>query len=162
MIVTIVSRKHGTHNFLIDDEDYCTLGGWSYYLWTSPRHTGFYVMCYSPCDRRRPKRLHRVLMKANPGTLVDHINGDPLDNRRCNLRVTDSSGNNRNARKRRNALTSKYKGVHRRPNGKFNAQIQVDGKKLSLGTFDTQEGAAKAYNLAASLYFKDYAVLNKI
>lgn len=141
------SPKFGSHEVLIDEEDFRQLFGWAFYIWTTPRHYGMYVHCYSPDDRRKPKRLHRIIMDAKPGEIVDHINGNPLDNRRRNLRVTTSSVNNQNARKRKDGVTSKYKGVSWYAPGRcWKAQIQIKGKKRHIGYYPSQEDAAAAYN----------------
>ena len=107
--------------------------------------------------------LHRFLTKAPPGMCVDHINGDTLDNRLCNLRVCSHQGNMRNSRKQKNN-TSGYVGVVRYffNNSKFVAQITLDDRKIHLGIFDTAEEAARAYNTAAKKYFGEFARLNII
>lgn len=111
-----------------------------------PRHAGLYLMGYTPGNRRSPVRIHRIIMAAKPGEVVDHINGNPLDNRRNNLRVTTQAKNNQNARKRRKDCTSRFKGVCALPSGKWKSQIQVGGRKMSLGTFLTELEAARAYD----------------
>ena len=82
---------------------------------------------------------------------MDHINGNPLDNRRENIRITTSLINNQNARKRKDGHTSCYKGVHKVLK-RWKSQIQIEGKKLSLGTHSTESEAALAYNNALDLY----------
>lgn len=156
MKIKIASGKYGIKYALMDDEDYKKLEAWSFYVWTTSRHTGFYLMGYKP-GNPKPLRVHRIILDAKEGQIVDHINGDPLDNRRANLRLTDASGNNKNAAKRRNALTSKYKGVHKdTASGKYKAQIQHNKKKISIGTYSTEEEAANAYNIKALQLFGAY------
>ncbi len=98
--------------------------------------------------------------------MVDHINGNGLDNRKCNLRVTNSTVNNQNARKRKNAVTSKFKGVHKISNIKYTkrwvAQIRVNKKHHHLGYHLTELEAAKAYNEAVLKYFGVNFPLNKL
>lgn len=153
MRIPIHSKKLGTHELLIDDVDYARLKGWSFYLWSTPRHSGIYVNCYSVNNKAVPLRLHRVIMNAKKGELVDHINRNPLDNRQENLRLTTSLVNNQNAGKRKDGLTSKFKGVNfhkaKRP---WKAQIQVQGKKISLGNYATEIEAAIRYNQALDEY----------
>jgi hypothetical protein len=75
--------------------------------------------------------------------MVDHINGNPLDNRLCNLRFIDKAGNNRHRIK----ITNKngYIGVYKR-NSRFCAVIRSeDGIKKYLGSFDTPEEAHEIY-----------------
>jgi hypothetical protein len=157
MIVTKVSPKYGEVEILIDEKDAYLLGSGGY-VWGSERHNSLYVIVTQDGQQ---KRLHRAIMNAQPGEVVDHINGNALDNRRCNLRITTQAGNNKNARKRKDAQTSKYKGVHYSSREKkWKAQIQKDGIKYNLGTYETEIEAAKAYDNAAIDLFKEYAILN--
>jgi hypothetical protein len=79
--------------------------------------------------------------------VIDHISGDPFDNRWCNLRIANDQQSAHN-RKRRSDNTSLYKGVSRHL-GKFWARIQIGGKRKSLGVYDTAEAAYEAYCKAA-------------
>lgn len=105
------------------------------------------------------KLLHRVVLGAQDGQRVDHINGDKLDNRLCNLRLATPSQNSANSIKRKGS--SKYKGVTRRSWGAWRAQICVNLKKHSLGHFQSEIDAAKAYNTAALKHFGEFARLNE-
>jgi hypothetical protein len=60
---------------------------------------------------RKPQLLHRFLMQAPPGVLVDHRDGDGLNNTRRNLRLTDNRGNARNIVSSKNQKAGGYKGV---------------------------------------------------
>lgn len=106
---------------------------------------------------RRGALMHRVILSAPRGSAVDHIDGDRLNNRRGNLRITDASGNARNRAAR--ATASAYKGV-RRSKMKWAAQIRNGSKTDWLGTFANEEEAARAYDAAASLRFGSFARLN--
>lgn len=83
-----------------------------------------------------------------PGSLVDHINGDKLDNRIVNLRLVDKSGNAQNARHKGYFLDSR--------SGKYCAQIKLHGKAKWLGAFSTAEDARAAY-LTAKKTLHTYA-----
>lgn len=104
--------------------------------------------------------LHRILMDNPKGLDVDHINGDKLNNTRANLRAVSRRDNIRNNKPRRNCQ-SKYKGVtYQAKAGKWIARIVVDGEQFYLGIFAIEEDAAKAYDAAAVVNFKDHAWLN--
>ena len=106
--------------------------------------------------------MHRLLMNAKQGETVDHINGDTFDNRKANLRVCSQSNNGMNRKKSSN-LTSSFKGVYKRNRPRaFMASIKANGRYINLGSFYTEEEAAKAYNEAATKYFGEYACLNQI
>ena len=79
-----------------------------------------------------------------PEHSIDHINGNPLDNRWCNLRDVTTSINNQNQRKPHKRGSTGYLGVT--PSGKkFVAQIRYDGKRHYLGTYTTAKEASEAY-----------------
>lgn len=159
MELIVDSPKYGVKTITIDDEDYTKVKGHVLYVWTTPRHHTFYV--FITIDGTAI-RLRRYLMGVtNPKIVVDHIYGDGLDNRKSHLRVCTQAVNNCNARKRKNARTSKHKGVHFCvSSNKWKAQIQHLKKKHALGSYLTEDEAAEAYNLAARQYHGDAAVLN--
>lgn len=111
--------------------------------------------------KERKISLHRFLMNPNKTEFIDHANRNPLDNRIKNLRICTKSDNNRNAKKNIRGL-SKYKGVTKRPSGRYAAYISFNLKTICLGTFDLEKDAALAYNKKAGELFGKFANLNKI
>jgi len=101
--------------------------------------------------------MHRLIMRMSNKN-VDHINGDKLDNRVCNLRYCERSQNSINY-KRPNKSTG-YRGVYNNSGGRYSARITINGKKTTLGTYDTKIEAAQAYDRAAQKYHKEFAVYN--
>ena len=103
--------------------------------------------------------LHREILPPPPGLLVDHINGDRLDNRRSNLRTATPSQNNANSRDR--PRKSGFRGVYpHRPTGRWIAQVSVAGRPQHLGIFDDPRDAARAYDLAAREQWGPFARTN--
>lgn len=102
--------------------------------------------------------LHRWLMGAKTGQYVDHINGDKLDNRRNNLRLTTQGLNRANSVKP-NRGTSPYKGVCFQ-RGKWRARVIKDRQYYHCGFHDTAEQAARAYDEKALELFGEFANLN--
>jgi hypothetical protein len=108
--------------------------------------------------------MHRELLGTPKGMFSDHINGETLDNRRVNLRIVTHAQNMRNRKVNRvNKLG--YKGVSEQKGKKrtrFIAEINHNGKRRYLGTHDTPELAALAYNRAARDLFGEHANFNNI
>lgn len=105
--------------------------------------------------------MHRVIMDSPPDLLVDHINGNTLDNRRCNLRLATKSQNSINSSK--SCGVSQYKGVWFRSRKKpWVAEIHKDGIKYHLGSYSSENEAALAYNKKAVELFGDFAVENNL
>lgn len=117
------------------------------------QHRAWYVVSAIKTDSGfRGVSLHRFIL-GEPSGIVDHRNGDPLDNRRSNLRLASRSQNAANMAKRG------LKGVSRAGN-RWLARIRVNGNCLNLGCFQTPQEAASAYNKAAAIHFGEFAKTN--
>jgi hypothetical protein len=104
-------------------------------------------------------RLHRLIMNAQKGQIVDHINGNPLDNRKVNLRFATPAQNNANSIKSK-LTKNKYKGAYfaKGKNGKqWRSIITVGRKRIHLGYFCTPEEANAAYLEAAVQHYGEFA-----
>lgn len=144
----IISKKR----VLVDREDWNVYGKLKWYA-------GTYL--YTQIERKTVY-FHRAICGQPIGIEIDHINGNPLDNRRSNLRLCTRSQNEAN-KKAPSHNTSGYKGVSLyKPTGKFSAYIEVDQKKKHLGYYFTPEEAALAYNEAAILAFGEFAKINNL
>jgi hypothetical protein len=90
-------------------------------------------------------QMHRLLMQAQPGTQVDHIDGDGLNNRRSNLRIADRAQNQHNKRIS-SSNTSGFKGVHWDSHkSRWRARICAYGRRFYLGYFSSPEEAYDRY-----------------
>jgi len=104
--------------------------------------------------------LSRLVLDADKNTLVDHINGNPLDCRRDNLRLADACENAFNTALVSNN-TSGYKGVYfHKASGRFHASIRAYGVRIFLGYYDDIEEAAGAYDRAARFFHGEFACVN--
>lgn len=105
--------------------------------------------------------MHRLILGVTNGLFVDHINGDTLDNRRCNLRPATASQNRANAGKSKSSASSKYRGVSwKKRDRRWQAQIFHKGACHFLGYFLTEEEAARAYDAAFLNIHGEFARLN--
>lgn len=92
---------------------------------------------------------------AWPKMVIDHIDGNKLNNRIENLRDVDQWTNSVNKHRPRIDSTSGAVGVEQRPNGRWGAYISCRGKKFSLGTHDSIEMASAAYSAAKEVHHKE-------
>ncbi len=134
---------------IVDAADYEYLSQWKWMAHWSPCTQTFYAARNSIGGTRFTIKMHRVIMHATKGAIVDHRDHNTLDNRRQNLRLTTATGNCCNA-KRRSDSTSGLKGASwNMASKKWLAQIQINKKKIHLGYFPTAEAAHEAYKEAA-------------
>jgi hypothetical protein len=103
--------------------------------------------------------MHRLILNPPAKLEIDHINGNPLDNRRSNLRIVTHQQNIWN---RKLPTPFGFTGVWRQRNSAYYAAIRVGGKRKILGTFPTAEDAALAFNDAALAFRGEYQLLNEV
>lgn len=135
---------------LVDDEDYEGLAKFRWrYMETSKGRQGYaktHVVVDGDWQNRVDVYMHRMVLCAEKGQIVDHINHDKLDNRKSNLRIVTHSQNVSNKPKQANN-TSGYKGVtYYKRTKRWMAQVKIEGKYKCIGYFSTPEEAAAAYD----------------
>jgi hypothetical protein len=154
-IISLTQNKSA----IIDSEDYDNVKN---HTWYANKRDGIW---YAESGRvgNKGNSIHRLILNVNSNEQIDHINGDGLDNRKCNLRIVSNQQNKFNSRKQktrnRKMCLSKYKGVSKN-NNKWYSRIVKDGTIIYLGTFNTEEDAARAYDSKAIELFGKYAKIN--
>ena len=147
---------------IVDPEDYKMINK---YKWNAYRGYGSYYSKRKIYTRKkgteRTVYMHRWIMNAPKGVVVDHINHNGLDNRKENLRFATNAENARYSRKTKNKFRSDYKGVHYIKKVKrWRTRITFEGKTRYVGQYTDEISAAKAYDRAAKKYFGEFACLN--
>jgi len=145
----------------VDDEDFDVLNKMK---WHTQVNSGKYPLAQHciPNGKYGQRRInmHHLILKPGPGQVVDHIDGNTLNNQRSNLRITDRHGNGCNCGMRKNN-SSGFKGVSQNAAGRWIAQITVKREFHWIGSYATKEEAAAAYDAAASILHGEFARTNK-
>lgn len=153
---------------IIDREDYdlaMSYGKWNIQIKPNGKKYAIGFIYNGKGNTHSTRRLHRIIMKAQSHEQVDHINGNSLDNRRCNLRITNALGNARN-RAPQKRQKSKYKGVGyaSNPGSKkkywFARICRGNRKSKIIGYYSDEISAANAYDQEALKCFGSFAFLN--
>lgn len=145
---------------IVDVEDYDMLMQWKWmakfdgYNWYARRNQyGF------GNGKSKTILMHRLILGITDATImVDHKDGNGLNNSRSNIRICTPQQNTFNRRKQTNT-TSKFYGVYL-DRGYWNAGIKHNGKRKNLGNYPTEEDAAKAYDAEAKKLFGEFATIN--
>lgn len=142
---------------LVDDDDWDLVRDLSWSL--SHKNNTSYAIHTTYKGGKRTVRMHRLIMGVTtPTVLVDHRDGNGLNNQRSNLRLANGHQNTRNAAARKG--TSKYKGVWLVNEGVWRANIMVDRKATNLGRFTDEREAALAYDQAARDLHGEFGAFN--
>lgn len=159
--LVVHSKTFGDHVIVVDAADYPAVAA---RRWCVERHGRMRTLYAASGSAKQHVRLHAFLMASEitPGTTVDHVDHDGLNNVRTNLRITNMLGQGANQRTQEPSPTHPYRGVSRYRNGRWRAGIQNESRQRHLGYFDTAEQAAEAYNQAARETFGEFAHLNDI
>ena len=153
---------------LIDDADFPIIAS---YKWRAirgrPREDSWYAIAHTPMvnGKRHSIQMHRLIMNAPDGVKVDHRDFNGLNNQKLNLRLATDTESSRHTRKpvSNNSLptSSKFKGVSfDKRHSNLKCQINFAGKQKWIGYFESEEKAARAYDLEAKNLFGEFAELN--
>lgn len=144
---------------LVDEEDVSMLSKFRWVPIGQNRYAGFYSK--DAVRTTKVVMMHRVIMNAQQGQMVDHKDGNPYNNQKSNLRFCTHAENMRNRKLRRDSQSG-IKGVRRfcwHGGLKWQARIRFNGKRFHLGYFQTKEEAAEKYSEAALQLHGEFARL---
>jgi hypothetical protein len=148
-----MSKKGGgaSVSAVIDREDYNRCVGFKWFLTSAG-----YVF-----NGKQKIFLHRFILDAKDGSVVDHRDRDPLNNRRDNLRICPGENHSHwNTKNHKDGATG-LKGVwYRKERDRYVARIYHNGRSYWLGSYATKNEAARAYDTAAEKRFGDFGYLN--
>jgi hypothetical protein len=121
---------------IVSECDYEYLSQWNWYR----NDKGYALRC------KGGKKMHRIILNAQDGEIVDHKNRIKLDNTRDNIHITTAYQNAQNQPSRK-SFNKKYKGVDKTSaNGGWQSRCRMFGQSHHLGVYNTEKAAAYAYN----------------
>jgi len=146
---------------LVSPQDYYPLSSFNWYLASNGQQFYAFTNVKIGLGKIKMVSMHRMIMNAPRHLIVDHKNGNTLDNRKTNLRFATRAQNAFNRQKVKTKTCSKYIGAYfEKRTGRWTVKIRVDGKRLWLGRFNSELDAARAYDAAAKKYHGEFAKLN--
>lgn len=148
---------------LVDDEDFEELNKFKWHYAQYGR-SGYAKRMIWNKETKKSKivRMHHFILPLKEGLMVDHINRNGIDNRKCNLRLVTKAQNMMNKFAPKNNKSG-FKGVSwLARNRKWRAYINFNYKQIHLGLFEDKKDAAREWNKAAISLFGEYAYLNNI
>ena len=151
--------QNSSKTILVDDEDFERLNKHKWYCVGNNSNHISIIRTKTFCFSTKNYPIGKEIIRTN--LTVDHVDRNPFNNQKSNLRIADRSQNAMNVAKRSSA-TSKYKGVRLTKKGMWEARISAYNKTYQIGTYPTEKEAALAYNKKAEELHKEFGVLNKI
>lgn len=144
---------------IVDDEDFEWLSQWKWNC--NKREYARRKGRVSDGDRcGKYVAMHREIVHCPDGYVVDHIDGNTLNNQKSNLRICTQKDNVRNS-SNYSSMMGNYKGVTKREKS-FMVRIGVDFDRIYIGRFSDEIAAANAYNYYAKIYHGEFAKVNDV
>lgn len=144
-IIKIIYSKGKKHEMIMDKEDEDKIRGYNLNVVQYNKNTTCYAIMSKSIGnyKHESHRVHRIIINCPQGFMVDHINGNGLDNRKVNLRLVTHAQNQQNRRGAQSNSKSGIRGVYKFRNS-WRAMIQLNGKVKWSKYFSSKEEAEKA------------------
>jgi hypothetical protein len=162
--ITYIITSKG--EFIIDTQDLGIIGIADFSWQIDER--GYVIMnTYCRHDKdyvhRNKYRVHRVIMGCPDELVIDHIDGNKLNNKRSNLRICTQGENNQNLTKLRTNNSTGYRGVYyNKKLDKYTASVSINKKRVYLGAYETAEEAnQKAIEARGELMTHSFEAVEK-
>ena len=140
---------------IVDDSDFERVNAFKWYAHES---RGKWYARRGGGGKYGSVKMHRFILDVPNNLDVDHINGNGLDNRRCNIRTCNKNQNQQNRQKQAYSCTSAYKGVTwSKSDKRWRVEIRLYGKRINIGSFTSEVEAAQAYDRRAKELFGEFA-----
>lgn len=153
-----VTLRRGGHDVIIDEADLPLLHGRAISINSTGRNGRLYARVMLG---GKYQKVHRLILGLTDSKIhTDHVNGNTLDNRRCNLRACGQKQNVWNSKKiRQESATSRFKGVYKIHNRQhsFSSSVTCNGKRVKFGRFFDEIAAALAYDIGAVVLHGEFA-----
>lgn len=143
---------------LFDLEDYDKIKDYCWYVQYTNKEQS-YKRVQGTIKHGQNIKMHRLIMNVPNGFVIDHINRNPLDNRKSNLRICSQGENIRNRKQNKDNKLG-VKGVYQIKNGSYCVRIEHDTIVEYVGLYKTLREAVDAYDTKAKEYFGEFAYLN--
>lgn len=161
-LILQISCKTGVYDILLDIEDYDKLITKKWNIIKNRNGVCSVRHSYYKNKKHMCLYIHRYVLNYSDNLVIDHINGNPLDNRKCNLRICTNQENCRNQKVAKHS-SGGIKGVsYNKNNKKWTARIGLNYTRIFLGYFNTKVDAAIAYNKKAIELYGEFAKLNEV
>lgn len=160
--ISLKNKDHKPYFTMVDDEDFDKFGGYKWELLTVGRHKKIHYAIRSKKKEKGSRQnitlyLHREIMRLGKGQLIDHIDGNGLNNQKSNLRLATRNQNEWNRVGWTKNKSSKYKGVSWNKNKKkWRAQISHFRKRILIGDYENEKEAGEAYKQKARQLHKEF------
>lgn len=161
--IRIKSKKYGDKTTIVDDVMYDDLViNYRWFVSKDSTREYYYITGYHLTNSYKRLRMNRVVLGAtDPKIFVDHIDRNPLNNQKLNLRFATQSQNQRNRGKHK-VNSVGYKGVRRGTHGGYQILIKIHRRVICGGTYTSPEEAAKHWNVLARHYHGEFAYQNPV